>query len=428
MATLAVWGTWHLGSVTAAGLAELGHRVLATDLDPATVAALRAGKPPILEPGLEELIGRLGRERRLSFHDPEDPALGAAEVVFLTTDTPVDDEDRVDVAPVEAAAEAAARSLRGPAVVVVSSQVPVGTTERLLARMRQISGRADLRGVHVPENLRLGSAIEGFLKPDRIVIGAERSEDADLVLGLFGKIQAEVFRMDVKSAEMSKHALNAYLALCISFASELGDICEALGADAFAVERALKADRRVSPRAPLRPGFGFAGGTLGRDVQTLRSLAEDSALPSALMDGVLAVNRGRVPHLLGRLVETLGSLDQRRIAILGLTYKPGTDTLRRSVALEIARELVRLGAQVSAFDPVIRTLPASAPPIELAQDAAGALARADATLIATEWPEFAKLDWVRLGRIMSRPVVFDLKGLLDPGTAGIELKRMGVSR
>jgi UDPglucose 6-dehydrogenase len=248
------------------------------------------------------------------------------------------------------------------------------------------------------------------------------------VAALFASIEAQVVRMDTRSAEMSKHALNAYLATCISFSSEIADLCEALGADAFAVERALRADRRVSPRAPLRPGFGFAGGTLGRDVQVLRSLAARAHLPSSLLDGVLAVNRGRVDHLLERLRATIGTLEGREVALLGLTYKPGTDTLRRSVALEIAARLVAAGANVRAFDPRVPSLPAGAPRIGLAPDAARALARADAAVIATEWPEFAKLDWASLGRAMTRPVVFDLKGLLDPATAGIELMRMGVSR
>ena len=425
MATVAVFGTWHLGSVTAACLADLGNRVLATDLDLGTVAGLREGRPPIAEPGLAELIAKGLASGRLSIHAPDDPALGFADILYLAADTTVDDDDRVDLAFVEALAARAASLLQKEPLVVVHSQVPVGTTERLVATMAGQSGRA-LAAVHVPENLRLGAAIEGFLRPDRLVVGSDTAAAADAVIALYGSLTCEVLRMSVRSAEMAKHALNGYLATLISLASELADVCEATGADAYDVERALRADRRVSPKAPLRPGFGFAGGTLGRDVQTLRSLAAAHGLPSPLMDGVLSVNRRRGEHLLTRLRRELGGLEGKTIALLGLTYKPGTDTLRRSIALEIGRDLLAAGAAVRAFDPMIAQLPAGAPAIALAADAESAALGSDALVITTEWPEFAGLDWARLGAGMKRPLVFDVKGLLGAQVAGIELRRMGV--
>jgi UDPglucose 6-dehydrogenase len=425
VARVAVFGAWHLGSVHAACLAELENHVVATDLDPAVVAGLKEGRPPLFEPGLAELIRKHLESGRLAFQLPDDRALGEVDVIFIAADTQVDDDDRVDLRPVEELADRAARVVARNVPVVVASQVPVGTTERLVARMRQLSGR-DLAAVHMPENLRLGSAIENFLRPDRLVVGAADTVAADAVVALYG-LKVEVLRMSVRSAEMAKHALNGYLATLVSFSSELSDLCEASGADAYDVDRALRTDRRVSPKAPLRPGFGFAGGTLGRDVQSLRRLARQHRLPSALMDGVLSVNRARIGHLVGRLRSLVGPLEGKTVGLLGLTYKAGTDTLRRSIALEIARELCAAGSAVRAFDPMIRSLPATAPDITLAPDALGAARGAHALILTTDWPEFAKLDWSLLGAAMRRPLVFDLKGLLDPGVVGIELLRVGVA-
>jgi UDPglucose 6-dehydrogenase len=422
--TLAVWGCWHLGTVSAVCFAELGHPVVATDLDAGVVAGLRQGRPPVAEPRLAALLQKHLDSGRLSIHEPDDPVLGAVDVVFLAADTAVDKEDRSDLVGIEQLADRAAASLRRPALLVVHSQVPVGTTERLAARMSARCGWP-MRAVCVPENLRLGAAIEGFLAPDRLVIGAAHPSDAATVRALFPP-DCDVLYMSVRSAEMSKHALNAYLATLVSFSSEIGDLCESLGADAYDVERALRADRRVSPNAPLRPGFGFAGATLGRDVQSLRTLAASQGIPSSLMDGVLAVNQRRSAQLLRRLESELGTLDRKSIALLGLTYKPGTDTLRRSVALEVAHALLRKGALVRAYDPAISRLPASEAGVSLAADAEAAARGADALIVATEWPEFGTLDWKRIGEAMNRPLVFDLKGVLPVRQAGIELRKVGV--
>lgn len=425
MAEVAVFGAWHLGTVHAACLAELGNRVRATDLDPGVVSGLQAGRPPLFEPGLEALVRKHLASGRLTFHAPVDRALGNAEVVFIAADTTVDDDDNVDLSSVEELAGCAARVLSASVPVVVASQVPVGTTERLVSRMEEISARK-LAAVHMPENLRLGSAIDDFLRPARLVVGGSDEQAASTVLALY-HLDVEVLRMSVRSAEMAKHALNGYLATLISFTSEISDLCETSGADAYDVERALRSDRRVSPKAPLRPGFGFAGGTLGRDVQSLRALARRNGVGSPVMDGVLAANRSRVARLAERLRQRIGALEGRKIALLGLTYKPGTDTLRRSIALEIARDLASAGASMAAYDPMIRSLPAGSPPVSLPGDPLAAAAGADALVLATEWPEFANLDWRRLGSAMKTPLVFDVKGLLRPDTPGIELLRIGVA-
>ena len=422
MATVSVFGTWHLGSVTAAGLAELGHRVLATDLDPVVVANLKQGKPPLFEPGLDLLVKKHASAGKLTFHDPDDRALGDVDALFLCVDSEVQDDDSPSLDLVEKTTDALARVITKRSILVVTSQVPVGTTERLAKRCGPLAGVA-----HVPENLRLGAALEGFAKPDRLVIGADSPLTSQRVRALLPACEA-VIETDLRTAEMTKHATNAYLALCVSFASELSDLCEEWEADAYVVEKALKADRRGSPKAPLRPGFGFAGGTLGRDVQALRALAREKNVPSALMDGVLAVNRARRDRFLARLKAAIGPLEGKGVALLGLTYKPGTDTLRRSSALEIASDLVKAGARVRAFDPKVAKLPEGTPAITLAKNPQGAAIAADALVIATEWPEFAELDWRKLGASMARPVVFDLKGLLDPATPGIELWRTGVAR
>lgn len=424
MGTVSVWGTWHLGTVYAACLASLGNRVRVTDLDPRIVADLREARPPLHEPGLAELVRAQLETGKLTVHSPQEAELGDAEAILLAADTDIDDEDRVQLGSVVRLAEAAAGALRRDVPVVVASQVPVGTTERLVTRMSQMSGRV-LSPVHVPENLRLGTALQNFLEPDRLVIGSRDPAIAESVLALY-RPACPVLRMSVRSAEMSKHVLNAYLATLISFTSEISDLCEAAGADAYDVVRALRADSRVSSKAPVHPGFGFAGGTLGRDVQALRQLATDRSVPAALMDAVLAVNRGRTGRAVAQLQRALGGLAGRNVALLGLAYKPGTDTLRRSAALELARALSEAGARISAFDPRIASLPPSAPPIVLAKDPFAAARDADALVIVTEWPEFAALDWTRMGAAMRRALVLDLKGILDPATAGIELRRIGV--
>ncbi|MEK7217342.1 MAG: nucleotide sugar dehydrogenase, partial [Chloroflexota bacterium] len=266
MARIAVIGLWHLGCVVSAGLAHLRHKVAAMDFDPAVVHRLQQGVPPVFEPGLAELIGQQVLAGVLSFHLRAEEVLAGAEYVLITFDTPVDENDQSDLAPLYAAVDAIAAQASGPVHVVVMSQVPVGTCQRLAERLRALAPRLRFALLCQPENLRLGEALRAFLQPVVIVVGAADPAAAENLLRLYEGVDAPRLVMSWQSAEMAKHALNAFLATSVSFANELADLAAAAGADVRDVMRVLRLDRRIGPQAFLSPGPGFSGGTLARDV------------------------------------------------------------------------------------------------------------------------------------------------------------------
>ena len=347
---IGVLGLWHLGSVTAACLAAAGYEVIGVDPDPSVVAELADGHPPVYEPGLAELIARSSGHLRFS---AEAEALAGVSRVWVTFDTPVDEDDRADVEWVLDQAARLLVPLPSGALVIVSSQLPAGSVARLRARCAALRGEDGLRFACVPENLRLGSALESFRAPARIVAGVRGEEDRSELAELLAPFSSNVLWMRVESAEMLKHALNGFLATSIAFANEVATICESLGADASEVARGLKSDPRIGPRAYLDPGDAFAGGTLARDIGFLQALAESNGLKPYVTAGVAAGNALHRQWTWRRLLELVDPLVQpeqaepplpraehverplagRTVAIWGLTYKPGTDTLRRSGAV-----------------------------------------------------------------------------------------------
>jgi UDPglucose 6-dehydrogenase len=405
----------------AAGLAALGnHRVLATDLSAAAVAPLREGVPPVAEPGLADLLAAQLSAGSLTVLEPDDPRLGEADVVVLALDVDVGEDDAPLLESVERTAERIGTLQRRPVPLVVMSQVPVGTSERLAAAAGARAG-APLPVACVPENLRLGSALDGFFHPDRLVVGADDEGARAAAVGLFAGVDCPMVHMGVRSAEMSKHAMNAYLATCISFAGEMSDLCEVAGADAHDVVRALRSDARVSPRAPIAPGLGFAGGTLGRDLRHLARIGQDAAVPTPLTDAVREVNRSRIGMVSRRLARHLsdsgaasaGGMMGTVVALLGLTYKPGTDTLRRSQSLEVARVLTEAGAEVRGHDPAVGPARSGECGFPVAPDPYAAAAGADAVVVMTPWPAYRELDLGRLAAAMRRPLLFDPAGVVD---------------
>ena len=427
---IAVVGLWHLGSVVAACWAELGHRVAGFDTDSDVVDKLREGRAPIYEPGLDDLVRKNLDAGQLQFTTDVRQAVAGARFVFLAFDTPVDDADRSDLSPLPRAVHSLARLLGPGAIVVVSSQVPVGTCRRWRDRVRAASSHGDVDLVYSPENLRLSEAIECYLHPDRIVLGAEGDGRATRVTAIFQPMAAPILRMSLASAEMAKHALNTFLATSVSLINEVANLCEAAGADVLDVANALRSDPRIGRRAFLAPGFGFAGGTLARDVQVLKGIGQAAGAPTPLLDGVLEVNRSRPALVLRRLREILGEVGGRTIGVLGLTYKAGTSTLRRSVALEVIASLVTAGVHVRAFDPQadLSELDGRAK-FELTPDAYTAARGASALVVLTEWPEFRTLDYERIRGLMAVPVVLDGKNLLADlalGTRGF--RYLGVGR
>lgn len=422
-----VVGLWHLGVVIAACLADEGFDVVAVDPDEAVIAQLGENRPPVDEPGLTESIRASRLAGRLRFAVPSAASLQNAQVVWIAFDTPVDDDDYADVGWVLDQATEALRHTGPDALVVVSAQLPVGSIADLQRRMAAL-GRGDLRFACVPENLRLGNAIETFSSPDRFVAGVSSQADADelgSLLTRFGPVEW----MGVESAEMTKHALNAFLATSVAFINEVAAICERVGADASEVARGLKSEQRIGPRAYLSPGDAFAGGTLARDIRFLAELADANRLPANVVTGVATSNTEH-RNWSRRALETVFTADstnpgqplaERRIALWGLTYKPGTNTLRRSSALELSRWLAGEKASVRAYDPGIRALPDEPiTGIELAPDPIAALDRAEALVICTPWPEFRAVPAQQVARAMTRPIVLDPGGHLQDtlGRAG----------
>jgi UDPglucose 6-dehydrogenase len=405
-----VFGLWHLGCVTAACLARAGHEVLGVDPDRAVIEQLQRGEPPILEPGLPDLIAQGLATGRLRFTADAADELAHTDVVWVAFDTPIDENDVPQVAAVVESTKALLPHVPNGCLVLVSAQLPVGTTRRLAA---DAGGR--LAFAYSPENLRLGDAIAAFSRPHRVVVGLQSERDRNKITALLAPFTAEIVFMGLEAAEMTKHAINAFLATSIAFMNEIATICEMVGADAKDVERGLKSEERIGPRAYLSPGGPFAGGTLARDIAALEILGRKLASPAALIPAVHQSNDRHRGWALRKLEERLGSPKDRRVAILGLTYKPGTDTLRRSSAVELALALVARGAKVAAFDPVIRELP---PELRgrfvLAASPALAVAGSDAVVLATPWPDFRELPWSEMIASMAAPTVVDAGWFLAP--------------
>jgi UDPglucose 6-dehydrogenase len=334
--------------------------------------------------------------------------------VWIAFDTPVDQNDVADVDFVLARCTALFPHLTPGSIMLLSSQLPVGSTHELARRYAAMNTGRGVQFAYSPENLRLGKAIEVFTKPDRVVVGCD-SEDARAQLAkIWEPFQANIAWMSVKSAEMTKHALNAFLATSVVFINEIAVLCEQVGANAMEVEQGLKSDVRIGPRAYLHPGSAFAGGTLARDVAFLRGIAARDGITVPLLEGVKTSNDEHRKWLQRKVASIAPDLRHRRIAMLGLTYKPGTDTLRRSSAVEAALWLSGEGAEVRAYDPAVRTLPPElASSISLMPSAAAALDTADVAVVATEWPQFRELTPADILARMRSPVVVDAGRYLD---------------
>jgi UDPglucose 6-dehydrogenase len=432
-----VLGLWHLGCVTAACLAEAGFEVVGVDPDPTVVEPLRAARPPVAEPGLQELIAAGQREGRLRFEPVEAGALDGIDVLWVAFDTPVDEDDQADSNWVIERVREVLGLLPEGALVVVSSQLPVGSVARL-EELARASGRADLHFACVPENLRLGKALDSFRSPERFVAGPRDSVGRESLETLLRPFTENVEWMGVESAEMTKHALNGFLATSVAYINEVASLCEAVGADASEVARGLKSDARIGPRAYLGPGDAFAGGTLARDISSMRQLAAAHGTPAFLIGGVAESNDAHRQWarraLSGILVSQDGNgdigLHGKHLAVWGLAYKPGTDTLRRSSALDLCRWLSAQGASVRAHDPAVSRLPSGeCDGIELCASPLDAAEEADALVVCTAWPEYRELSARAVREAMRNAIVLDPGGHLD-ATLGsdpeISYARVGV--
>jgi len=409
---ICVVGLWHLGLVTAACMAKIGHNVTGYNADKSIVEKLQSGEMPVFEPGLEDLI-RAGVDSGNLRFSAEPTAVAQADIVWVAYDTPVDDNDVADVDFVVNEVTRLLPHLKQDALILISSQLPVGTTARLEAVYHTVQPNGSATFAYSPENLRLGNAIRVFMEPDRVIVGVRNEADKARISEALQPITSKIEWMSVESAEMTKHALNAFLATSVAFMNEIATLCEQVGADAREVERGLKTEARIGPRAYLRPGGAFAGGTLARDLIFLSQSGSDHQLELPLINGVFQSNLAHKSWAYRRLRNFLGDLSGKTILLLGLTYKPNTSTLRRSSAMELCEQLVKDGAHVRAIDPQAEELPAHlAHQVTRFSTLPDALAQADAAVVTTEWPEFRQLNSADCQKLMKRALILDANSFL----------------
>ena len=386
---ICVQGLWHLGSVTAACLASVGHDVLGLGGDSNNLSNLNQGKAPLFEPGLDEMIQDEINQGHLRFAQSSREALADAELLWVTFDTPVDEDDQADVELVLGKIKSVLPELNDGTVVLISSQIPVGSIKKLEHFVKDNYIKKQICFAYSPENLRLGKSIDVFLNPDRIVVGTRNDETKEKLKKLFSPITNKIEWMSVESAEMTKHAINAFLATSVTFANELAAICELYGADAKEVERGLKTESRIGPRAYLSPGGPFAGGTLARDIDFLDKAAQEKALAVPLLQSVRVSNNEHKKWTKRKLSEKFTTLNKLSIAIWGLTYKPETSTLRRSLAVALCDWLIEEGANVRVYDPAVQELPSHwNNQVDRFDSALEALKNTQVLVLGTEWAEF----------------------------------------
>ena len=413
---ICVVGTGYVGLVTGAVFADLGNEVACVDNVADKVAALEAGRMPIYEPGLEEMVARNVADRRLSFTTDLIGAVRQSVIVFITVGTPPSDDGRTDLTAVEAVARGIAEAMERYTVIVNKSTVPVGTGEFV----REVIERHQKRPVPFdvvsnPEFLREGSAIEDTLRPDRIVIGAPTQQVAMSLLELYAPLERPMIITDVPSAEMIKYASNAFLATKISFMNAIANICELAGADVSQVMKGVGLDNRIGA-AFLQAGLGYGGSCFPKDTDSLIHTASVLGYDFALLRSVVEINRNRSRHFVGLMTRILGSLNHRVFAVLGLAFKPNTDDMREAKSIEIVTQLVEAGATVRAYDPAAMVNAKKVLPtvVEYAESPYGAAEQADAVVLVTEWNEFKFLDLERLRGMMRRPMIFDGRNMWEP--------------
>jgi UDPglucose 6-dehydrogenase len=407
VARVAVFGAGYVGLVTGACLADLGHQVVVRDILSDRVDALRRGEVPIYEPGLDELLQRNGD--RLQFTTDVTEAVDEAEFVYVAVGTPPTYSGDADLSAVWTVIDELPEVDRR-VIVAMKSTVPVGTGEKIRHQLDE-RGLRHVGYVSNPEFTAEGTAVRDFMHPDRTVIGAFESADGDAVAELHRGIDAPIVRCDVASAEMIKLAANAFLTTRISFINEIANVCELVGADVNEVAYGVGLDRRLGPHF-LRAGVGFGGSCFPKDITALKQLAGNSGYHFQLLSAVIEVNELQKRRVIGKLQQHLGRLRGKRIALLGLAFKPHTDDTREAPSLVLAGRLLAEGAEVRAWDPV--ATPDGLPGVTQVATIEAALADADAAVLVTEWPQLADVDWAEVARTMRARVFVDGRNMLDP--------------
>jgi UDPglucose 6-dehydrogenase len=417
---ITVVGTGYVGLVTGACLADFGNRVTCVDSDGAKVDRLRSLELPFFEPGLPELVGRNVQEGRLRFESDLRASLENAKVVFITVGTPPRSDGSADTSAIYAVARTVAQCLDGYTLVVQKSTAPVGTARDLYRHMRKFAKRgAEFDVASNPEFLREGSAIETFMRPDRVIIGAESRRAEEILRKIHDPlflIETPMVVTSLESAELIKYASNCFLATKISFINEIANVCEALGADVQVVAKGIGMDRRIGSKF-LHAGPGYGGSCFPKDTHALSAFARAAKERVGIVDAAIDANENQMKRMVEKIARAAGKRRGARVGVLGLSFKPNTDDLREAPALTIIAGLKRRGLRVTAFDPV--AMPGASKlsvmkGVELADDAYAAAKGADALAIVTEWNEFRNLDLKRLRRTMRKPVLCDLRNLYAP--------------
>jgi len=425
-------GTGYVGQVSGACLADYGHQVTCVDKDGGKVESLRRGEIPIFEPGLEALVASNVKAGRLDFTTDLAGPVAEADAVFIAVGTPSRRGDgHADLSYVYSAAREIAAALTGFTLVVTKSTVPVGTgrrVERILAKALPAQ-RFDVASN--PEFLREGSAIQDFMRPDRVVIGTDSAHAREVLSGLYRPLyllETPMVFTSVETAELIKYAANAFLATKITFINEVADLCEAVGADVQDVARGIGLDGRIG-RKFLHAGPGFGGSCFPKDCTALVRTAEEAEAPLQIVDTVLRVNEARKRRMAKRIEKICGGVEGKTIAALGLTFKPNTDDMRDSPSLDILPALVEGGAKVRVFDPEgINEAKKLMPELDYCADAYATMQGADALVLITEWNEFRGLDLARVKQLMNRPLVIDLRNIYNPAemrAAGLDYHSIG---
>jgi UDPglucose 6-dehydrogenase len=414
---IAVVGTGYVGLVLGACLAESGNDVSCVDKDAAKVRMLRRGKVPIYEPGLEELVKRNKMEGRLVFTTELPKAVRSAEVVFIAVGTPQGEDGSADLRHVMTVARDVARAMNGYKVIVNKSTVPVGTAEKVREVVRRETTHP-FSVVSNPEFLKQGAAVDDFMKPDRVVIGAEDPRAAEVMVKLhkpFTRTGAPIMVMDCASAELTKYASNAFLATKISFMNEIANVCDLFGADVDRVRQAAGADRRIGTSF-LFPGVGYGGSCFPKDVKALAKFSADKKYDFKILKAVDAVNESQKRVLVKKIEAHFGSLKGKTIAVWGLAFKPKTDDMREAPSIPIIEALLAKGAKVQAYDPEAMKVAKGifGTRISYFTKNYDALKGADALAVVTEWQEFREPDFARMRKLMRTPIVFDGRNIYQP--------------
>ncbi len=422
---ICVIGTGYVGLVTGACLAEFGMNLICVDSDRSKIELLQQGKMTIHEPGLEDLVVKNMREGRLSFSTSIEEGVKSSLVIFIAVGTPSGDDGSADLKFVEEVAKEIARYMDGYKVVVVKSTVPVGTCRRVKQMIKDHQPHpAAFDIVSNPEFQREGSAIEDFMRPDRVTIGAESEQAVAIMKDIYSAlylIETPFVITSLETAEMIKYAANAFLATKVSFINEIANVCELVDADVHHVARAMGLDGRIGKKF-LHPGPGYGGSCFPKDTRALARMAHEKGYLFKVLDAVIQVNDEQKKRMIDKIVEKAGDVRGKTIGILGLSFKPNTDDIRESSSIVIIQGLLELGAKVKAFDPAaMEQTKAVLPGVEYGKDAYDVAKGADALVLATEWNQFRRLDLQRIKGLLKTPIFIDLRNVYEPD----QMRRLG---